>query len=178
MSSIALQRPGLTWGLKYMVTGFALVAVFVGLFKGFSAFYFVGIDPQPIEKNSLHREWFLFQRVEQPKEVSWQRSQVVAFPAEKIPKIEDGRIIIKMIAGLPGDTVKVSNEGVFVNGTKVSPAFIDYQNDQLIDIETLGFGREVVVPEGSVFLVGSTPYSYDSRIWGPVKIEKIIGKEV
>ncbi|EBI7413665.1 signal peptidase I, partial [Salmonella enterica] len=36
--------------------------------------------------------------------------------------------------------------------------------------------KELIIPEGEVFLIGQTDHSWDSRFWGTVKLNSVIGK--
>lgn len=84
---------------------------------------------------------------------------------------------IKRIIGLPGDRVKVTDGKVALNGHLL---------DQLSFLEPtvrtnggsfLGEGDEVVVPEGQYFTMGDNrEFSSDSREWGFVTKQEIIGK--
>lgn len=96
---------------------------------------------------------------------------VIQFTARRMGHGFDGRHVIKMIAGVPGDRVVVKGDRVTVNGR-------DYGALDLIgklQRRPGGFDRVEQVPAGSVFVVGTEPRSYDSRYWGMVKIEEIDG---
>lgn len=101
------------------------------------------------------------------------RGDVVVFKSPKNADID----FIKRIIGLPGDTVKIS-------GGKV------YLNDQLLDESQyldesvytgpeafLSEGQTIAVPDGRYFVLGDNrPHSSDSRDFGPVTTEEMIGK--
>jgi signal peptidase I len=79
---------------------------------------------------------------------------------------------IKRIIGLPGEEITFSDGHVDVNG---QPLEEDYIQDRT------RCGRadtcDVVVPPGSVFVLGDhRSNSSDSRVFGPVPIENIVGK--
>ncbi len=99
------------------------------------------------------------------------RGDVVVFHAPRNPDLE----YIKRIIGLPGDTILIENEKVYVNGNEVTETYI-------ADVTTLslaGFVQEgvpIVVPEGNYFVMGDNrPRSSDSREFGPIPYESIIG---
>lgn len=96
-----------------------------------------------------------------------ERGDVIVFPAPPNPN-ED---YIKRVIGLPGDRVKVENGSVFVNDKPIDEPYISAP-----PISNL---RETSVPEGMVFVMGDNRnVSSDSRSWGPLEIEDIIGKAV
>ena len=100
------------------------------------------------------------------------RGDIVVFNAPK----DKEKDYIKRIIGLPGDTVKVSEGNVFLNGEKLEQSFLSS------DVRTnggsfLGEGQEVIVPEGYYFLMGDNrDFSSDSREWGFVAKDELIGK--
>lgn len=96
-----------------------------------------------------------------------QRGDVVVFPFPNQPDVD----YIKRVIGLPGDRVAVYNGTVYVNGSPIS-------EDYLLEPSN-GNYAERVVPEGSVFVMGDNRnHSDDSRTWGFLVIDDIIGKAV
>lgn len=97
-----------------------------------------------------------------------ERGDIVVFN----PPTESDKPYIKRIIGLPGDEVTFSNGQVFVNGEMLEEDYIDdrtrCQRNDFCD---------VVVPEGSIFVLGDhRSNSSDSRVFGAVPIENVIGK--
>lgn len=96
-----------------------------------------------------------------------ERGDVVVFPFPRNPE-ED---YIKRVIGLPGDTVEVSNGVVYVNDVPLEEPYI-------MAAPTRDLAPRVV-PEGMVFVMGDNRNnSSDSRQWGPLAIEDILGKGV
>ena len=94
-----------------------------------------------------------------------ERGDVVVFRYPRDPS----RDFIKRIIGVPGDTVSISNGVVTVNGAVLEESYINHGANS--DLEPK------VVPEGSYFVMGDNrPNSSDSRNWGFVPEENIIGK--
>lgn len=88
------------------------------------------------------------------------------------PGFPDGIQITKFVAGVPGDTIEVKNDRLYINGTFSGRLWL---------LKTLGkeggaFDRFEVVPSGRYFLLGTTPNSYDSRYWGFVESRQIMGR--
>ena len=97
-----------------------------------------------------------------------ERGDVVVFN----PPNGSDKPYIKRIIGLPGEEITFSDGHVDING---QPLEEDYIQDRT------RCGRadtcDVVVPAGNVFVLGDhRSNSSDSRVFGPVPIENIVGK--
>jgi signal peptidase I len=78
--------------------------------------------------------------------------------------------LIKRVIGLPGDTVKISDGVVTINGEKLQEPYIAQS--------PLYFG-EWTIPPGNLFVLGDNRNdSRDSHQWGMLPFENIIGKSV
>ena len=128
------------------------------------------------------------------------RGDIIVF---KYPENED-KNFIKRVVGLPGDKIEIKNGRLFINDEPVSIAPVEtsggkregagypyYDKPKLYD-EQLGtvnhhiqylrdqsgynFGPKIV-PAESVFVMGDNrDNSQDSRVWGFVKRNKILGR--
>ena len=80
---------------------------------------------------------------------------------------------VKRVVGLPGDTIAIINGHVIRNG---KPAEEPFASDCSGAVCTL---NPIKIPPGSYFLMGDNRGdSEDSRFWGPVPRDWIIGKAV
>lgn len=107
-------------------------------------------------------------RFENPK-----RGDVIVFKAP----IDPDKDFIKRVIGAPGDTVSVKDGGVYVNGEK-----LDESSYLSSDVKTIGGaflrdGTSITVPSDEYFVLGDNrPFSSDSREWGFVKSDEILGE--
>jgi signal peptidase I len=98
------------------------------------------------------------------------RGEVVVFE----PPLPNGneRDFIKRVIGVPGDHVEIKDEQVFVNGQMLDEGYIP-------GVRTACFGQwcDVTLGSDQYFVMGDNrPNSSDSRYWGPITGDKIIGK--
>ncbi|MEK3732124.1 MULTISPECIES: signal peptidase I [Paenibacillus] len=80
--------------------------------------------------------------------------------------------LVKRIVGVPGDTIEVKNQKLYVNGEAQVESYTD------VPIEDPGF-QPVTLEEGHYFVMGDNRHlgkSKDSRMFGSVKESDIVGR--
>lgn len=103
---------------------------------------------------------------------------VFVFPRDMVTKY------VKRCVGLPGDTVEIRDKGVYINGTEIpDPPTVKHIDSKVQQRQDGRNNRDsfgpYVVPSDSYFMMGDNrDNSYDSRFWGPVHRDLIIGKAV
>ena len=124
-----------------------------------------------------------------------QRGDVFVFHYPKDPSID----YIKRVIGLPGDNIKYENKKLFVNDVPISQIYTSiykYSLKQDLEVSAKEFVEdhgeyshsilihdipsesvEFVVPDGHYFAMGDNrDNSSDSRVWGFVPDELLVGK--
>lgn len=117
---------------------------------------------------------------------------------------QDHTHYVKRVIGLPGDHLKLSDQRVFVNGKLLPEPYVVHDpavgydplnynfppqglqlySSQLVpewahEIANYVHGDEIVVPPGKYFAMGDNrDHSYDSRYWGFVDRDAIMGRPV
>lgn len=99
-----------------------------------------------------------------------ERGDIVVFS----PPVHSEKPYIKRVIGLPGETVEIRQDGyVYINGKRLNEPYIQ---GGITECNQARCGA-VRVPAGHVFVLGDNRRnSSDSRIFGPIAIDNIIGK--
>lgn len=80
--------------------------------------------------------------------------------------------LVKRVIGLPGESVKISNNNLYINHSMVDDIDLDVRTDDF-SISELGYD---VIPNNHYFVMGDNRNnSTDSRIIGLIKKDDIIG---
>ncbi|WP_444679545.1 signal peptidase I [Halomonas sp. E19] len=132
--------------------------------------YHFGIDSQEVK---CIGDYSLFLVDRHDKDL--QRGNIYAFSAQGVePYFDEGTQMVKILRGLPGDHVRITESGdVFVNDELVGEGLILAEE---VGANPADFAGETILEEGSYWFMGETPYSFDSRYWGTVSEEQIIGQ--
>lgn len=148
----------------------AVISVFIIKFFLFDVILIDGISMEP----TLHDKDRVFVDIIGYKIGKPKHNDVIIFT----PSIDKNSYYIKRVIGLPGDTVEIKNDRVFLNGKLLDEGYL------APDTVTKPFHDDTLtikVPEGTVFVLGdnrgSSEDSRDLRL-GPVPIKSIKGRAV
>lgn len=102
------------------------------------------------------------------------RGDVVVFKNPKDPTQD----FIKRVIGLPGERVKVEAGKVYINSKRLNEPYLKPE----VYTTTGSFlqeGKEATVTDGNIVVMGDNrPNSSDSREWGQLPNEKLIGRVI
>lgn len=94
-----------------------------------------------------------------------QRGDIVVLEYPLDPTVD----YIKRVIGVPGDEVRIDGSAVWVNGTQIDEPYVDSPDERT--------HLALVVQPGTFFVLGDNrPHSSDSREFGLVPRENLVGK--
>jgi signal peptidase I len=103
------------------------------------------------------------------------RGDIIVFRYPADPKVD----FIKRVIATEGDTVEIKDKIIYINGIKMTDPWGHYQNTPPIPREFApkdNYGP-YTVPKDACFAMGDNrDNSADSRFWGPVRKEHLVGK--
>jgi signal peptidase I len=160
----ARQGRGLVGLLREMletVLPAILIALLINVFVGQAT----RVEGQSMEPN-LHTNQRLVVEKVSYRFHGPQRFDVVVI---RVPSQGD-ELLIKRVVGLPGETVEIRDGHVYINGDLLEEPFTTEQTRP-------GRYTRITVPPLHVFVLGDNRnHSNDSRSFGPVPIENIVGR--
>lgn len=127
------------------------------------------------------------------------RGMIVTFSGpNEINNKQQEKNLVKRVIAVPGETIRIDGEKVYINGELIQEPYVNFKGikardqfppefphswhyefprkfrDSLVDTE---IGKAYKVPEGHFFVMGDNRnFSFDSRFWGPLPADLIIGR--
>ena len=158
--------------VQFIIEMAVIVAIMLGIrYYLAKPFYVKGASMEP---NFYDHEYLVID------EISYrfsdpQRGDIVVFKYPKDPK----QYFIKRVVALPGEHIKIENGEIYLVDTIGQPIKLNegYLPDETRTELPLKGYSDVVLGEDEYFLLGDNrDQSLDSRIFGPVKKDFIVGK--
>ena len=152
------------WSLVYEVLETIVLAAIIWLAVNFATARFI-VEGSSMEPN-FHTGQMLIVSKLAYKLSTPQRGDVIVFQYPGNP-VDD---YIKRVIGIPGDTVDIQDGRVSINGQAISEPYLAPDSSEM-------FRGKWTVPADSYFVMGDNRlHSSDSRSWGMLSKEFIIGK--
>jgi signal peptidase I len=112
------------------------------------------------------------------------RGDVIVFHAP-----DDGQVLVKRVVGLPGETLSTRDGRLLVDGKLLDEPYVRVRRGDpeptrpgpIISGTTMhrpySLDRPYRVPAATVYVLGDNrTHSGDSRVWGPVALDRLIGE--
>ena len=137
------------------------------------------VQPNQVSGSSMYPTFkdkqFLLSNLLDVRLDKYKRGDVIVFHSPT----EADKLFIKRVIGIAGDQIGVHDGLVYLNGEKLDESV--YLDSEVVTTggAFLLEGEEKIVPEGTVFVMGDNrPYSADSREWGFLDKNKVIGRSI
>jgi conjugal transfer pilin signal peptidase TrbI len=172
-TSAERRREAPTWRARafFLLRSLPALAAVLGVGSYLGERFHLGIDDQKELCLPGQHRWFVIDR----HDPNVWRGDLVAFHADArmSPWFPVGRVVVKIVTGVAGDRIVVRSDRTLVNGQSVA--------EDLSLADKLGrpqgfYLRNDTVPGGALWVTGTNPKSFDSRYWGFVYEEQIIGR--
>lgn len=151
-----------------LIKSLDVVLVLGLLFRAFIIQPFI-VDGASMESNFHNNEAILVDKISF-RLSPIKRGEVIIFKAPKNP-VDD---YIKRVIGLPGEKVTIASGKVFINGSLLSEPYLA---SQTVTLAGSGKTFQITVAPNQYFVLGDNrSNSSDSRDWGLVPNENIIGR--
>jgi signal peptidase I len=163
------ERPasGLLRGILEVVQALA-IAVLISVGLNLFVVQVTEVRQRSMEDTLDHGDRVLVSKVDYRLHAP-ERSDIVVFR----PPIDANIPFVKRVIAIAGDTVDIRDGRVVVNDVELSEPYV------IGSTQARSIRYPYVVPAGSVFVMGDNrPVSGDSREWGAVRDEDIIGKVI
>lgn len=89
------------------------------------------------------------------------------------PFFHDGQVVVKQVVAMQGDEVEVRDGDIFINGVF---RYGGFQEAGLQGKPLSSFNMKRTLGEGEYYMYGWHPLSYDSRYWGTISQDQVIGE--
>ena|SRR3989338_6160266 len=155
---------------------YEMVEVFVVSASMFVVVYLFLMQPHQVKGSSMFPtfkdgEYVLTDKVTYKTRLPMY-GDVVVFKAP----INENFDFIKRVIGVPGDRMMVKDGKVYLNGSPLPETYLPPEYTTSPG-QFLQSGMEFTVPVGATFMMGDNrDHSSDSRDWGPVPDQNIIGR--
>lgn len=165
----------LTGFLKEIVSLLLTLAVMLLALK---LLFFYVAEPFIVNGRSMDNTLQNGERLLMLKQNEIERFDVIVFPSP----IEDNKLYIKRVIGLPGDTIEYKNDQLILNGHALTEPYLQdlaqtSPQPFTYDFRLQDVTGEIKVPEGKLFVMGDNRRnSLDGRSFGFIDREDVVGE--
>ncbi|MCG7878828.1 MAG: signal peptidase I [Candidatus Thiodiazotropha endolucinida] len=156
---------------KFSIKATVVLTVMVLAGMAFASRYSIVGDPQEVRCIPDYTVYLV-----DKKDTELKRGQLYMFLSKDLsPIYEEGTEMLKYLRAVPGDEVEIrDNDQIFING-EASEWGLGLAQEKLGQPSS-NFHGKTKLGDDQYWFLGTSPKSFDSRYWGAVKRENIIGR--
>lgn len=161
-----MKKELIEWGVTILIAAVIVIVVRTFLFDSFKV---DGLSMDPTFKDG---DRVIVNKI-QDHFTDYENGDLIVFHSLAGPPY------VKRIIGTPGDTVEMVDKLVYVNGEPLNETYVYYTNDSYMDnftLEDLGVEGDTIPEEEYLVLGDNRPLSRDSRDFGLIEADSIIGE--
>lgn len=159
-----------SWRLFFSKATIVITVIFVFGLVFFSRFKIVG-DPQEVKCIPGYTVYLVDTKNKEIK-----RDGLYMFLSKDLsPFYKKNTQMLKYLRALPGDEVVINgNDQIFING-KAGEWGLSLAEEKM-NVDASKFHGKIKLGDDQFWFLGTSPRSFDSRYWGAVKSESIVGR--
>lgn len=161
-----VKKELIEWGITILIAAVIVIVVRTFLFDSFK------VDGHSMDPTFKDGDRVIVNKI-QDRFTDYENGDLIVF------RSEEGPPYVKRIIGIPGDTVTMEEKLVYVNDEPINETYVYYTNDSYMDnftLEDLGVDAEEIPEDNYLVLGDNRPLSRDSRDFGLIERESIIGE--
>mgnify|MGYP001599530395 CR=1 FL=1 len=168
---VVTKKQKITFWILFLLFGFPIIAISIFLVTYLFVVQPYQINGKAMEPNYIHGQYYLTSKIAYRNETP-QRGDVIVFSPPANPDVD----YIKRIIALPGETVELKAGNIYVNDKILEEPYLS-SNTETLGGKFIAENQKIPVPQNQYFVLGDNrTQSSDSREWGLVPREKIVGK--
>ncbi|BBM67918.1 hypothetical protein VA249_45640 (plasmid) [Vibrio alfacsensis] len=173
MESTMKRTHPLSFPIKMVWVAIAMIATFHLAMSMFTKHFMVIIDGNDASDRCIPEfSVYLLKRDFEQIEVG----KIYTFKASGMtPFFADGTLITKYAAAASGDQIVQNEQGVFINDQQIIDG---YPLSEKIGVPSSSFFKSYQVNQDEVFFTAPSSKSFDSRYWGTVEVNNIVGEAI
>jgi signal peptidase I len=167
-SKVTSARPSWSWLAFFLPLGFLLIAVNYSTFHRASGFQTFSIPSTSMEPTLLPGDHIIV-------DMRYYRHHDPTYG--DVVVILKGKIyLLKRVIAVGGDRVQGIEGAIFLNANRLNEPYIEHSQGGPVVPELDTFGPTLVPPGQYLVMGDNRDVSYDSRSFGPISREMIVGK--
>jgi conjugal transfer pilin signal peptidase TrbI len=156
--------------LERLLNALLIFLVLHALIAWFSNRFLIGHDAQSVLCLKGQNRWYLIDRDAKPQGTG----DLLAFRSDDrmAPEIPNGTLVVKRIEAVSGDAIAIEHRRLVIQGIGFETPF---PHRGRLKERALPEGTVLVLPEDAYWVMGDHPKSFDSRYFGAIAADQVVG---